>query len=91
MAIQVGVRELKNKLSEYLSRAKAGEEIIITEHKKPIARILAYQESIPEQMESLLREGSATWSGSKPGSVKAVEPVAESKYTVGDIVTEDRR
>ncbi len=89
--VQVGIRELKNKLSEYLSRAKAGEEIIITEHKKPVARILAYQESIPEQMGALLREGSATWSGSKPGSVKAVEPVDESTNTIGGIVTEDRR
>jgi len=91
MVTQVGVRELKNRLSEYLCRAKAGEEIIVTEHKKPIARILAYQESIPEQMGILLREDSATWGGSKPGSVKAVEPAAESTNTVGHIVTEDRR
>ncbi len=91
MVTKVGVRELKNRLSEYLSRAKAGEEIIITEHKKPIARILAYQESIPKQIGILLREDSATWSGSKPGSVKVVEPAAKSTSTVGDIVTEDRR
>lgn len=91
MMVQVGVRELKNKLSEYLSRAKAGEEIIITEHKKPVARIVALQESIPEQMGVLLREGSATWSGSKPGSVKAIELADESTITIGDIVTEDRR
>jgi prevent-host-death family protein len=36
----VGVRTLKNQLSAYLHRAKAGEEIVITEHGTPIARIV---------------------------------------------------
>ncbi len=33
----VGVRELKNRLTHYLSQAKKGEEVIITELNKPIA------------------------------------------------------
>ena len=37
----VGVRELKNQLSSYLDRVKAGEEITITEHGRPIARLAA--------------------------------------------------
>lgn len=89
--VQVGVRELKNKLSEYLSRAKAGENIIITEHKKPVAQIVALEQSIPEKMAKLIREGSATWSGSKPGSVEPVESADKSLKTVGEIVREDRR
>ena len=35
----VGVRELKNQLSSYLNRVKAGEEITVTEHGRPIARL----------------------------------------------------
>lgn len=35
----VGVRELKNQLSAYLDRVKAGEEVTITEHGRPIARL----------------------------------------------------
>lgn len=35
----VGVRELKNQLSGYLDRVKAGEEITVTEHGRPIARL----------------------------------------------------
>ena len=33
----VGVRELKNRLAEYLRRTKRGEEVIVTERGKPIA------------------------------------------------------
>mgnify|MGYP000969844377 CR=1 FL=1 len=37
---QVGVRELKNHLSGYLEKVKQGDEIVITEHGRPIARII---------------------------------------------------
>jgi prevent-host-death family protein len=36
---RVGVRDLKNRLSAHLDRVKAGEEIIVTEHGRPIARL----------------------------------------------------
>jgi prevent-host-death family protein len=35
----VGVRDLKNRLSAHLDRVKGGEEIIVTEHGRPIARL----------------------------------------------------
>ncbi len=37
--ISVGVRELKNSLSRYLSFAKKGEMVLITERGSPIARL----------------------------------------------------
>ena len=37
--ISAGIRELKNNLSRYLSRVKNGEDILITERGKAIARI----------------------------------------------------
>lgn len=89
--VQVGVRELKNRLSEYLTRVKAGETIIITEHKKPVAQIVSLEESIPEKMAELIREGSATWSGNKPGSAEPVQPADKRNKTIGEIVREDRR
>jgi prevent-host-death family protein len=33
----VGIRELKSRLTYYLRRAKQGEDIIVTERRKPIA------------------------------------------------------
>jgi antitoxin (DNA-binding transcriptional repressor) of toxin-antitoxin stability system len=38
--IQAGIKETKNNLSRLLSRVKAGEEVMITERGKPIARII---------------------------------------------------
>jgi prevent-host-death family protein len=35
-----GVSELKAKLSEYLARVKAGEEVVVTERGRPVARLV---------------------------------------------------
>jgi antitoxin (DNA-binding transcriptional repressor) of toxin-antitoxin stability system len=37
MAVQVGVRELRDRLSSYLERVRAGEQIEITDRGRPIA------------------------------------------------------
>jgi prevent-host-death family protein len=42
--LMVGVRDLKNQLSQYLQYVKDGEKVIITEHNKIIAEI-----SVPVQ------------------------------------------
>ena len=36
----VGIRDLKARLSEYLRQVKDGETVIITEHGRPIGRII---------------------------------------------------
>ena len=38
--IQAGIKEVKNNLSRFLNQVKAGEEIMVTERGKPIARII---------------------------------------------------
>ncbi|MBG7603325.1 MAG: type II toxin-antitoxin system prevent-host-death family antitoxin [Actinobacteria bacterium] len=40
--MDVGVRELKSKLSEYLHRAAAGEDIVVSDRGRPVARLTAY-------------------------------------------------
>lgn len=37
---KVQVNEVREKLAKYLSEAERGEEIIITKHSKPIARLM---------------------------------------------------
>lgn len=39
-----GIAELKAKLSEYLSRVKAGEEVLVTDRGKPVARLVPVEE-----------------------------------------------
>ena len=39
----VGVRELKNRLTYYLRRARKGEEVIVTERGRPVAVLRSLQ------------------------------------------------
>jgi prevent-host-death family protein len=53
---QVGVRELRQNLSKYLRRVDAGETLVVTENRRPVA-VLA---PLPEQMtryQRLIAEG----------------------------------
>ncbi|HEY0555447.1 MAG TPA: type II toxin-antitoxin system prevent-host-death family antitoxin [Thermoanaerobaculia bacterium] len=43
----LGIAELKALLSETLARVKAGEEVMVTEHGRPIARILPLSAASP--------------------------------------------
>jgi prevent-host-death family protein len=54
--VVVGVAQLKAKLSEYLARVRAGEDVLITEHGRPVARIVP-AESDDERLAELERQG----------------------------------
>jgi prevent-host-death family protein len=52
------VTELKASLSETLSHVKAGEEVLVTEHGRPIARIVPLPPEVPEAAtDELVRAG----------------------------------
>ena len=38
---EVGIRDLKNNLSRYVDRVRAGDEVIVTDHGRPVARLSA--------------------------------------------------
>lgn len=40
--MEVGVRELKAKLSEYVSRAAAGQSVVVTDRGTPVARLVPF-------------------------------------------------
>ena len=40
----VGIRELRDNLSRHLEAVKEGGELTVTEHGKPVARIVPYEE-----------------------------------------------
>ena len=53
----VGIRELRQQASAVLRRVTAGESIVVTEHGRPVARIVPLKASALEQ---LVAEGRAT-------------------------------
>lgn len=86
----VGVRELKDRLSQYLKRVKAGERLVVTERGAPIA-IITPPPKLPadERIEAMLRKGLARWGGGKPrGSSR---PARVSGPSVAQAIIEGRR
>jgi prevent-host-death family protein len=84
---EVGVRELKSSLSQYLKRVRRGESIVVTDRGEPIARIIPV--GIPEGIAKLMAEGRVTWSG-KPfrPPEKLVRPRPGPPFS--DYISEDR-
>ncbi|HWG38470.1 MAG TPA: type II toxin-antitoxin system prevent-host-death family antitoxin [Terriglobales bacterium] len=62
----VGVRQLKDRLSEQLRRVKLGAEIVVTEHGKPVARLSPVRPA-PEWALAMASRGELILgSGNKP-------------------------
>ena len=57
---RVGVRELRQNLSVYLDRVKAGETLEVTEHGQPVARLGPRAAADTSSIERLIAEGRAT-------------------------------
>lgn len=43
--VEVGVRELKSKLSHYIDLVQHGSEVIVTEHGKPVVKLVSLDKS----------------------------------------------
>jgi len=56
---RVAVRDLKACLSEYLAQVKAGEEVVVTERGKPVARLapLPSYQILPQHLAEMERLG----------------------------------
>ena len=81
----VGVRELRDHLSKHLADVRAGHSVTVTDHGKPIARIVPVG---PNTMERLIAEGRVT--PAKRPKRPSRRPI-KTKGTVSDLVSEQRR
>lgn len=64
---QVGVRELRDHLSRYLKKVKAGQELAVADRGRVIARVVHGRISaVPTWVDALVRDSLATWNGGKP-------------------------
>ncbi len=91
--IHAGIREVKNNLSQFLARVKAGEEILITKRGKPVARIVKENpgyNSIRTALEPLIQRGLVTLPNRSifKEHILAVEVPGKP---VSEMVIEDRR
>ena len=87
--LKVGTRELKNKLSEYLRRVKAGEIITVTEHGKSIGQIIPIKPTLEEKIQTMVEAGQVEWNGLKLPDYKTnVEN--KSEKLLSELVIEER-
>ena len=89
----VGIRELKNRLTQYLRRTKQGEEVIITERGKPIAliqpiRSVEHPVSLEARLAKLAAQGFVTLPTHKP--LKRVRLAKVSGPPISKTILEDR-
>jgi prevent-host-death family protein len=88
---KAGIRELKKSLSLYIRMVKKGETITITERGVPVAKLSPVSLNVPEDAFRMVREGLASWQGSKPGRIISVSKKDIKASNLSEIVSEDRR
>ena len=84
--MEVGIRELRDNLSRHLGEVRSGHTLTVTDHGRPIARIVPVDR--PTRREQLIAEGRIT-----PAKARK-EPIPEpikAAGTVTDLIHEQRR
>ncbi|MGM7696971.1 type II toxin-antitoxin system Phd/YefM family antitoxin [Microbacterium sp. A84] len=87
--MNVGVRELRDGLSRHLAAVRDGQEITVTDHGKPIARIVPIDQESP--LERLIAEGLVTPAARPSGGVLPDPIKLRPGVTVSDLIAEQRR
>lgn len=90
----VGVRELKNQLTRYLRRVGGGEEVVVTQHGKPIALIRPIRADEPAadpevRLAQLAARGIVTLPTSRPSP--RLRAVKARGAPLSRTIIEDRR
>lgn len=88
--IVAGVAKVKARLSEYLAQVRAGNDVLITEHGRPIARIVPVS-SEREELAELERQGLI-----RAGTMKLPKgfldtPRPKAAVSVTEALLEERR
>lgn len=92
----VGIRELKNKLSEYLRIVRAGETVLVTDRGKVVAELVPPGEGegrsshLSPALAELVREGRATPGSPREPSVYRSLPRLCPEGTAQRLLDEDR-
>ena len=91
--IRAGIKEVKNNLSRFLVQVKAGQEIMITDRGRPIARIVKDvqgDKSIRASLGPLVQSGLIVLPNRSIVKDDITAVVAQGK-PVSEMVIEDRR
>jgi prevent-host-death family protein len=82
---RVGVRELRQNLSVYLDRVKAGETLDVTEHGRPVAQLRPRPAASPWTLEQMIADGRVIPATVRP---RDIPPPLTNPDPVGPTLTE---
>lgn len=86
-----GVAELKAHLSQYLDRVRAGEEVLVTDRGRPVARLVPAIPTMDDHLADLERRGLVRrGTGTLPDGFFD-EPLPESSRSLTEALIEERR
>ena len=91
--INAGIKELRNQLSRYLSYVKKGQDILITERGKVIARIIQENNektSLRKVLHPLIVTGLISYP-TRQLNKDIPDPIEVPGQSISEIVIEDRR
>jgi prevent-host-death family protein len=74
-ATSIGAFEAKTKFSELLERASRGEEITITKHEKPVARLVPFEKPSRVELATLFQQ-MANFRAEHPLNPKGLEKIS---------------
>jgi prevent-host-death family protein len=87
--MDVAISELRAHLSEYLDRARAGDEVVITDRGIPVARLLGL--TATAALERLAADGIIASAAAAPRPRASEQPRPRSRQSVADLVSDQRR
>ena len=85
---EVGIRDLKNGLSKYIDRVQAGEEVIVTDRGRPVAKLSPLDAS-DDRLADLVADGLVRPPSS--GSRHRSRSRLKAKGNVSGLASEQRR
>jgi len=85
--MEVGIRELRGRLSDYLARVREGDEVIVTDRGAAFARIVPIKGG--RTLDRAIAEGIVS-PAREPGRTRPAQRV-KSRGNVSDLVSEQRR
>src|SRR5262245_26664456 len=91
----VGVRELKNRLSEYIREVRAGEGVLVTDRGEVVAEIGppghgAVDGSVPRGLVALARRGLVTLGSRSDAKLYPALPRRRRRYRAAQLLDEER-
>ncbi|MGD9705168.1 MAG: type II toxin-antitoxin system Phd/YefM family antitoxin [Acidimicrobiia bacterium] len=85
--MEAGVRELRDHLSRYLDAVRDGQEVIVTDHGKAVARLVPLDQ--PRALDRLIADGLVT-PARAPKRARSARGII-AKGTVSDLVADQRQ